>query len=121
MNASRTLIIAALAAVAFSAQADEADGSQYVLQFNSTKTRAEVQAELAQFKHAGTSPWAMEYNPLASFTSQRSRAAVQAEYIADRDAVAAMTSEDSGSTYLAKHNAAPAFTRLAGVTGTNAR
>ena len=114
MNASRTLIVAALAAVAFGAQADEADGSQYATQFNSTKTRAEVQAELSQFKAAGTSPWSIQYNQLAKFKSERSRDAVQADYVANRDAVAAMTSEDSGSAYLAHHDAAPSFTRLAG-------
>ena len=46
MNASRILAVAALAAAAsFGAQADEADASQYVVQFQGSRTRAEVQAE----------------------------------------------------------------------------
>ncbi|MBC7604016.1 MAG: DUF4148 domain-containing protein [Ramlibacter sp.] len=118
MNATRTLIVAALtvagAVASFGAQADEADGSQFATQFNSTKTRAEVQADMTQFKKQGTSVWSTQYNPLAKFESQRSRVDVQADFIANRDAVAAMTSEDSGSAYLAKHDVAPTFTRYAG-------
>jgi hypothetical protein len=46
MNASRILAVAALAAAAsFGAQADEADASQFVVQFQGSRTRAEVQAE----------------------------------------------------------------------------
>jgi hypothetical protein len=46
MNTSRILAVAALAAVAsFGAQADEADASQYAVQFHGTRTRPEVQAE----------------------------------------------------------------------------
>lgn len=39
------------------------------------------------------------------FRSTATRAEVQAQYIAARDAVAAMTSEDSGSAYLVRHDA----------------
>lgn len=43
---ARFLSIAAVAAFsAFGAHADEADGSQYALQFDSSRTRAEVHAE----------------------------------------------------------------------------
>lgn len=46
MNTSRILAVAALAAVAsFGAQADEADASQYGVQFEGSRTRAEVKAE----------------------------------------------------------------------------
>jgi hypothetical protein len=46
MNTSRILAVAALAAAAsFGAQADEADASQYVVQFQGSRTRAEVKAE----------------------------------------------------------------------------
>lgn len=46
MNASRLLAVAALAAVtSFGAYADEADGSQFGIQFNGSRTRAEVKAE----------------------------------------------------------------------------
>ena len=45
---ARFLSIAAVAAFAsFGAQADEADGSQFALQFDTNRTRAEVVAEAA--------------------------------------------------------------------------
>jgi hypothetical protein len=72
--------------------------------FQSTLTSAQVQAELAQYKQAGVNPWAQDYNPLKEFRSQVSSAQVAAEYIRSRDAVAAMTGEDSGSSYLARRD-----------------
>jgi hypothetical protein len=72
--------------------------------FQSTLTTAQVQAELAQYKKAGVNPWAQSYNPLKEVRSQVSSAQVTAEYIRSRDAVAAMTGEDSGSSYLARHD-----------------
>ncbi|MDI1269361.1 MAG: DUF4148 domain-containing protein [Polaromonas sp.] len=48
MTASKFFAVAALATVAsFGAQADEADGSQFGIQFNSTRSVAEVRAEAA--------------------------------------------------------------------------
>ena len=115
MNASRILLASAiLATAAFGAQADEADGSQYGAQFNGTRTRAEVQAELAQFKQAGVNPWSIQYNPLTSFRGAKTRAQVQAEYLGSRDAVAAFTSEDSGSAYLAARKPLATGTQFAG-------
>jgi hypothetical protein len=70
--------------------------------FVSTRSRAEVQAELFAYKQAGVNPWSMSYNPLASFKSNASRQQVVAEYLADRDAVAAINGEDSGSAYLSQ-------------------
>jgi hypothetical protein len=70
--------------------------------FNSTKSRAQVQAELAQYKTAGVNPWSTQYNPLKQFKSALTREQVVAQYIADRDEVAALNSEDSGSAYLAQ-------------------
>lgn len=83
--------------------------------FTGSKTRAEVQADLAAYKSAGVNPWSMSYNPLASFRSTTTRAAVTADYVASRDVVHAFTSEDSGSSYLA-HARVPmnAATTLAG-------
>ena len=68
--------------------------------FVSTKSRAEVQAELAASKRAGVNPWATSYNPLAQFRSTTTRDAVTANYQASRDQVHAMTAEDSGSQWL---------------------
>ncbi len=49
MNASKFLAVAALATLAavasVGAQADEADASQYAVQFQGTRTRAEVNAQ----------------------------------------------------------------------------
>ena len=70
--------------------------------FAGTKSRVEVQAELAQHKAAGVNPWSTQYNPLKQFRSAKTREAVVAEYIAARDEVAALNSEDSGSAYLAQ-------------------
>ncbi len=48
MNSKAIIAIAALAAIASgAARADEADASQYVHQFESSRVRAEVQAEAA--------------------------------------------------------------------------
>ena len=68
--------------------------------FVSTKTRAEVTAELVAYKQAGVNPWSTQYNPLRSFKSAASRAQVTGAYIAARDQVAALHGEDSGSAYL---------------------
>lgn len=114
MKTSSILLAAALATVGFAAQADEADGSQFANQFNGSRSRAEVQAELAQYKQTGVNPWSIQYNPLKSFNSAKTRAQVQAEYLASRDAVAAFTSEDSGSAYLAARQPVRAATQLAG-------
>lgn len=103
MNSKTLLAVAAFAAVAATgAHADEADASQYVVNFQGSRTRAEVQAELLQYQRAGVNPWSIRYNPLAQFKSAKSRDQVQAEYRAEREAVAAMTAEDSGSAYLTR-------------------
>ncbi|HYE41692.1 MAG TPA: DUF4148 domain-containing protein [Ramlibacter sp.] len=70
--------------------------------FSSSRTRAEVQAELAAYKQAGVNPWSTSYNPLRSFRSAATREAVVAEYLASRGEVRALTGEDSGSHFLAQ-------------------
>jgi hypothetical protein len=99
MNSKAILAIAAFAALAgTAARADDITVDSQ--QFQSAKSRAEVQAELAQYQKAGVNPWSTRYNPLAGFQSTKSRAQVQAEYVAERNQVAALTGEDSGSAYL---------------------
>lgn len=112
-----TALIVAAAAVAGNAFAEDITIDH--TPFQSVKTRAEVQAELGQFKKAGTSPWSTQYNPLAQFKSARSSAEVRAEYVAARTEVAALNAEDSGSAYLA-HTTSPvkAGTTLAGTPST---
>lgn len=82
--------------------------------FVGSKTRAEVQAELSAYKQAGVNPWSTSYNPLKSFRSERSRAEVTAEYISSRAAVAAMTGEDSGASYLVARKQIGEVRHLAG-------
>jgi hypothetical protein len=59
-----------------------------------------VQTELDSYQRAGVNPWSTSYNQLASFRSTTTREAVTAEYLASRDQVHAMNSEDSGSQSL---------------------
>lgn len=68
--------------------------------FVATKSRADVQAELAAYQAAGVNPWSISYNPLRSFHSATTREAVTAQYVASRDQVHAFTGEDSGSQWL---------------------
>lgn len=70
--------------------------------FASSKSRAEVQAELHAYKKAGVNPWSMSYNPLTSFKSATSREQVTAQYVASRTEVNAIHGEDSGSSYFAQ-------------------
>jgi hypothetical protein len=82
--------------------------------FTSTQTRAQVQTELAAYKHAGVNPWSTQYNPLRNFTSNTTRAAVVADFLAARDEVKALGSEDSGSAYLQAGTSASPVRTVAG-------
>lgn len=78
MNASRILAVAALAAAAsFGAQADEADASQYAVQFQGSRTRAEVQAQAATV--AATRSQEPAGSRVLTVQSQADRATVRAE------------------------------------------
>jgi PDZ domain-containing secreted protein len=92
-----TLVVAAAATSAF------AESPTIVKDdFVSTRTRAEVQAELFAYKKAGVNPWSISYNQLAGFKSATSRDQVVADYLSARDEVAAVNGEDSGSAYFAQ-------------------
>lgn len=98
---NRTLISAAVVAVAALSGNAFAESPTVVKDnFVSTKSRAEVQADLAAYKQAGVNHWSTQYNPLRGFKSAKTRADVTAEYVASRDQVAALTGEDSGSAWL---------------------
>ncbi|MFC5496596.1 DUF4148 domain-containing protein [Caenimonas terrae] len=114
-----TALVLAATAVAGNAFAD--DITVDTTPFVSARTRAEVQADLGQFKQSGTSPWSIQYNPLRSFKSGTTRAEVTAQYVNSRDQVAALNSEDSGSAYLAQYRVRNAGTTLAGQPQTNAQ
>ena len=94
-----SLVLAA--AFAGSAFAESPNAGVRNDQFTSSRTRADVNAELAAYKQSGVNPWSTQYNPLRSFKSTATRADVTAAYLATRDEVAALNSEDSGSAYLA--------------------
>jgi hypothetical protein len=108
MNTSKSLFaIAAFAAVASGAAfAGDVDPSQqYALQFQGSRTRAEVNAEaVAAVAGGNTQPSATPaiQRPQPVLTSGQTRAQVQAEFLADREEATAMTAEDSGAAYLAK-------------------
>ena len=104
-----TLVLATAATTAF-AETPTIDSNP----FASTRTRAEVQAELAQYQQAGVNPWSTSYNPLKYFRSAKTRAEVEQEYIASREEVRGMTAEDSGSSYMAQHRVREAGSQLAG-------
>ncbi|MBK0392726.1 DUF4148 domain-containing protein [Ramlibacter algicola] len=100
----RTVIALAAFAVAGTAFAQSSQEIGQPDAFTPTKTRAQVQAELAQFKKDyPVSPWSFRYDQLAGFQSTVSRDEVRADYIANREEVAARNSEDSGASYLAAH------------------
>jgi opacity protein-like surface antigen len=116
MKATKLLLAASLAAASLGAMANDQEGSPKPEQFNGTLSRAEVQSQLSAYKQAGVNPWSTSYNQLGQFNSGRSRADVRAEFLASRDQVAAMGSEDSGSAYLTQLAArrVDAGTNLAG-------
>lgn len=75
---TRFLSLAAVAAFAsFGAHADEADGSQFALQFDTNRTRAEVASEAAIV--AQTRSIEPAGSRVASFTSTADRAEVRAQ------------------------------------------
>jgi hypothetical protein len=112
---NRKLAIASIALASAFAGSAFAESPIYNDTFTGTKTRAEVQAELAAYKQAGANPWSTQYNPLKYFKSTTTREAVVSAYLVSRDEVRALSGEDSGSAYLAqgRTNSVPSRT-LAG-------
>lgn len=84
MNASKFFAVAALVALGCGgAYADEAEGSQFVLKYNSTRSRAEIHAEVLQAVKTGATP-TLSYEPRGSRVivlppSTQQRATVRAE------------------------------------------
>ena len=97
----RKTLAAALVAALSAGAAFADDITVETTPFVSTKSRAEVQAELQQFQRSGVNPWAQNYDQLQSFRSGTTRAQVTAEYLASRNEVSALTGEDSGAAWLA--------------------
>jgi hypothetical protein len=101
MNARIALSSLVLAAAFSGAAFAESPGPQ-TFPFTSSLSRAEVLADLQQYRAAGVNPWATSYNPLRGFKSVVTRAEVVAGYIASRDEVRALNGEDGGSQTLAQ-------------------
>jgi hypothetical protein len=93
-----TFVLASFAAASAFAETPMVDAKP----FKSSMTREQVQAELQQHRKAGVDVYADGYNQLTGFRSTVTRAEVKAEFIASRDMVSALNSEDSGSRYLAR-------------------
>ncbi|AEG91092.1 DUF4148 domain-containing protein [Ramlibacter tataouinensis] len=96
---NRKTISALVAAAGLAAAGAASAGTAYVgdvtydtTPFNATKSRAEVRAELEQSRRAAN-PWSRSYNPTAGFQGERNRDEVRAEYIANREEVAAQNAE----------------------------
>jgi hypothetical protein len=70
--------------------------------FVSAISRAQVQAELAQYRRDGIDTTSYEYNPLSQFKSSTTRAQVSADYIANRDLVAALDAQARGAAAVAR-------------------
>ena len=98
---NRKLALAFVIASTAAATAFAEDATMVNEQFVSTATRADVIAELQQYRQSGVNPWADEYNPVLQMRSERTRADVTSEYLRSRDTVGALNGEDSGSVYLA--------------------
>jgi hypothetical protein len=93
----------ALAIAAGNAYADDItiDSTPFV----STKTRAEVRAELlgqAASVRASASEWSMQFDQAPLIKSAYTSDQAKAEYKVSRDFVRALTGEDSGSAYFIK-------------------
>jgi hypothetical protein len=103
MNRTRlAFTAAALSVAALAAHAETPDLSgQFAAATNGQATRTQVQAQFADYKKTGVNTYSISYNPLNTFKGQKTREQVRNEFLADRDTVAAMTAEDSGSALLA--------------------
>ncbi len=109
LASSLTIVSTAAVALALAA-ASLASGNAYAdditidpTPFVSTRTRAEVRAEImgqAEVLRGESGEWAMQQN-VATQPSTLTSAQAKAEYIAARREVNALNAEDSGSSYFA--------------------
>jgi hypothetical protein len=109
-NFASTLALTTTAAAAF-ALAALASGNAYAdditidnTPFVSSRTRAEVQAEVmgqGEVLRMANSEWSTQSNHASLPHSDFSREQAKAEYIASRREVNALNAEDSGSSYFA--------------------
>jgi hypothetical protein len=116
MNRNYAFAIILATAAAGNVFAGDGEITREPAPFVSTASRAQVQAELKEFRQSGVDTTSYEWNPLSQFRSDKTRADVRAEYIAGRQQVAAMNEEASGAVHALRRIDVPreGATRLAG-------
>jgi hypothetical protein len=102
---SSTVAVATIAAAFLSSNAFADDITIDTTPFVSTKTRAEVRAEVMSQRDqitAAGGEWAGQQNEQRPFQGTYTAEQVRSEYKAARNEVQMMNGEDSGSSYLAQ-------------------
>lgn len=105
--ATTTAAVACFAAIA-SGKAYAESPTIDTTPFVSTRTRAEVQAEVMSQRDQVTAAgreWVLQNNHVAQLKSGYTSEQAKSEYKTARDQVSAMNSEDSGSSYFAQQAA----------------
>jgi hypothetical protein len=113
---SSTVAVATIAAAFLSTNAYADDPTIDTTVFVSTKSRAEVRAEVMSQRDqitAAGGEWAGQQNEQRPFQSAYTAEQVRSEYKAARNEVRMMNGEDSGSSYLAQLRSAPTGTIVA--------
>ena len=111
-----TVAVATVAAALLSSNAFADDITIDTTPFVSTKTRAEVRAEVMSHRDqltAAGGEWAGQQNEQRPFQSAYTVEQVRSEYKAARNEVRMMNGEDSGSSYIAQQRAAHTGTLVA--------
>jgi hypothetical protein len=110
-------LAAALAVIAIASRPAYADDITIdQTPFVSTRTRADVRAELMG-RSRGDNEWVRQYNQASQAATGYTREQATADYKASRDYVSAVNGEDSGSAYFTRTAAGRSMnTNLAGLT-----
>jgi hypothetical protein len=99
-----TVVAAACASALISSKAYAESPTIDNTPFVSSRTRAEVQAEvMTPGASLGYAEWTLQGNDMRAVASSYTRADATAAYKESRDESKAFTSEDSGSSYMAQH------------------
>ena len=112
---SSTVAVATIAAAFLASNAYADDPTIDTTVFVSTKSRAEVRAEVMSHRDqlsAYGGIWKGQQNEQRPFQSIYTAEQVRSEYKAARNEVQMMNGEDSGSSYLAQLRSAPAETGI---------
>lgn len=99
-TAAAIFAVAAIASGNAYAESPTIDDTPFVSSKSRAEVRAEVMGQSARLSN-DSSEWAMQQNQTSRPNSAYTSEAAKAEYIAARDEVRALNSEDSGSSYFA--------------------